>query len=270
MNFIRKKSTEWEQTNENFAPENTTVNAFENNVASEVNKESKKIKSNSSLEEQEFYNSLSTDDKENYRIQKLNKKKLWVNIICLLLLCVVWFGWKFYLESQLNSVVEKNEELKAEADDLQRKIANLNTTEVLLEDVAVSWLMSKAIYEQRDEVLDLLWSVEALTPNDLTFKLNKIQRNWAFNYKIDFELVPKDDPTSLNKAIVDTAYMVETLSESKTILSLANRDKYHFEITEFKGTTYSKSTKTFPLSVSVKMVKESKSAKKTAADNKTE
>lgn len=271
VQLFRKKPNESTDQQVNWFENSSNVeNNFSNPVnetADQIAKENKRIKTNSSLKELEFYNSLSQDDKENYRIQALNKKKLVVNLVCLALTLLVWFGTTFTIKSHLNSVVERNEELKSQADALQADIKKLSNTEVLLEDVAVSWLMSKSIYDQRDEVLDLLASVEALTPNDLTFKLNKIQRNWAFNYKIDYELVPKDDPTSLNKAIVDTAYMFETIAQSKTILSLADRDAYHFEITEFKWSAYSKSTKTFPLSITVKMVKD-KTPAKANANNK--
>lgn len=265
MDLIRKKQPEWEQILNEEVKVKENENLFWDKNSSE--NESKKIKWNSALKELEFYNSLSPADKEKYTQQKLKKKQLFVNLICLALVLALGFWWKFYLESHLNSIVNKNLELRTKSDQLQTDIKWLSKTEELLEDVAVSWLMSKAIFDQRDEVLDLLESVEALTPNNLTFKLWKIQRLSKNNYKIEYELVPKEDASSLNKAIVDTAFMIETLQESKTILSVAKRDEHHFVINEFKWTTYSKSTKTFPLSLSVTMV-ENKKTWSNEKDNK--
>lgn len=210
--------------------------------------------SSGALKEVEFYNSLSKNDKEKYLFHQKKKKEFQVNSIFLILVLVVGFLGQQFINSELNSAIAKNQEMRAEADGLLKEISGLKKTEDLLEDVAISGLMSKAIYEQRDEVSDLLDSIEAVTPNDLQFKLNKVQKLSKDIYKVDYELSILADPTNTNKEMLDTAYMYETFKKSKEILSIANRDERAFIVQEFVGSTYSPSTKTFPMSLTVQLV----------------
>lgn len=215
--------------------------------------EIKNVSKNSELAEMEYFNSLSKKDKELYKKSKMDKKKLIISSVMLAIILIVGIAGTLFINYKFNEVIAKNQELQEQAESIQNQITGLQKTDDLLEEVAISGKMSKAIYEQRDEVLDLLASVESLTPNDLTFKMNKIQRLSRDVYKLDYELVPQNDPTSINKAIVDTAYMVEVIQKSKEIISVANRDERYFEIQEFRGASYSKSTNTFPMSLTVRM-----------------
>lgn len=223
--------------------ENTLIDSIKNKFSKIKMLKDKKVWDE--FTEYELYKRLSFDDKKKYiqHVEHKNKIIVWIVIMLVTVWISYWLVQKF--NSMFASAIEHNIELMEKSDKLKSDIKKLSYSskiikeefkwkknfwiEELLQRVTLNWKMAKLIFDNRDEVLSALFTIESLIPKDYAFTLSWIKRSGVDSYNISAAITVEwkykdskgnEKERTKNSVIREIAKSLSAFNSSKEIMAI--------------------------------------------------